>query len=115
MASISSATTWGEGRTDTWTPLTETNTDGIPVSAVGSGDRCFEATGTFGGATIVLQGSNDASNWYTLKDPGGTAISLTSTGLRQVLENPRYLRPLVSGGSGTSLTAILFTRKSKGK
>ncbi len=95
----------------TWTPLTETNADGRPCQFIGSGDRCFQATGTWGaGGTLVLQGSNDGTTWFTLKDAGGTAISFTSDGLRQVLENPVYIRPFVSAGTGVSVTAILQVR-----
>lgn len=111
MATVTSATTFGEATIFTWTPLTETNTDGLPVTDIGSGDRTFQVSGTFGGGTIVLQGSLDGSNWYTLKDPSSTAISLTSAGLRAVLENCKYIRPLVTAGTGVSLTAILMLRK----
>jgi hypothetical protein len=115
MATVVPTIIFGEGRTMTWTPLTETNADGTPAVDIGSGDRCFQATGTFGaGGTILLQGSLDGTNWYGLKDPAGAAISLTAAGLRQVLENPRYVRPFISAGTGVSITAILFTRKLEG-
>lgn len=116
MATVTSASTFGEGRTETWTPLTETNADGLPTGSVGSGDRCFQATGTFGaGGTIILEGSLDGSNWFGLKDPAGAAISLTAAGIRQVLENPRFLRPRVTAGTGVSITAMLFVRKLEGR
>ncbi len=112
MASVASATTFGEGRVHVWTPLTAVNADGIPVSDIGSGDRCFEVHGTFDGATIILEGSLDKANWYGLKDPAGNAISFTSAGLRQVLENPPHLRPRISvAGTAPSLTASLFIRR----
>ena len=65
---------------------------------------------TYGSATIVLQGSNDGTNWVTLNDPQGNAISFT-TGtpkLEQLLEVPRYIRPSTSGGTGTDITVQLY-------
>lgn len=115
MATVASTTTWGEGRTDVWTPLTETNSDGAPARSIGSGDRAFQVIGTFGaGGTVILEGSLDGTNWFGLKDPAGAAISFTSAGLRQVLENPSWLRPRVSAGTGVSVTASLFVRKLEG-
>jgi hypothetical protein len=112
MATVTHTTSVGEGKIITWTPLTETNADGTPTTNIGSGDRCFQVAGTFGtGGTILLQGSLDNSNWFGLKDPSGAAISLTAAGLRQVLENPAFIRPFVSAGTGVSVTAILFTRR----
>lgn len=112
MATVTNTTEHGEAIVHTWTQLTETNADGLPVKIVGSGDRTFQVFGTFGGGTIVLQGSLDGTNWVTLKDPSSTAISLTSAGLRAVLEGVTYIRPAVTAGTGVSLTAILMTRRA---
>ena len=60
-------------------------------------ERCVQFVGTFSTTTVVLQGSNDGSAWATLNDPLGTAISATATGsLFQVLESPRYIRPIIT-------------------
>lgn len=96
-----------------WTPLTSTNTDGAPLSRVKWADKTVQITGTFGTGTVVLQGSNDGTNWATLKDPSNTAISTTSAAVRAVLENPLYIRPLVTGGDGTtSITVTLVARRN---
>src|SRR6478609_3369664 len=113
MASISSTTTPGEAFTYTWTLLTETNSDGIPVTAIGSADRTVQVTGTFGGTTVTLQGSLDGTNWVTLNDPLGNAISFTATGLKAVLENCNYIRPKLTGGSSASITVKLLVRQAK--
>jgi len=95
----------------TWTPITENDT-AIATQFQGSGDRCFSVTGNFGaGGTVLLEGSNDDTNYFGLKDASGTAISLTAAGIRQVLEGPKYIRPRVSAGTGVSVTAILFVRR----
>lgn len=93
-----------------WTSLTENDT-AAAVEFPGNGDKTVQVTGTFGGATVVLQGSLDGSNWATLKDGAGTAISFTSAGLASVLENVAYVRPSASGGTSQSLTVRLFVAK----
>ena len=96
-----------------WTPLTSTNTDGSPLSRVKWADKTVTITGTFGTGTVVIQGSNDGTNWFTLKDPANAALSTTSTMLRAILENPLYIRPLVTGGDGTtSITVRLVARRN---
>lgn len=96
-----------------WTPLTTTNSDGAPCYYTGAGDRTIQVVGTFGaGGTIVIEGTLDGTNFATLKDAGGTALSLTAAGIRTVLENVLAIRPRVTAGDGTtSLTALLCVRK----
>lgn len=92
-----------------WTPLTTTNDTGTAIEMAGSSIRSIQFAGTFGaGGTIVLQGSNDGTNYVTLTDPQGTAISKTAAAIEQIEEVTRYIRPFVSAGDGTtSLTATL--------
>jgi hypothetical protein len=70
-------------------------------------------TGTFSvGGTVVLEGSNDGTNYSTLTDLTGTAISKTSAGVSVVAENPRFIRPHVTAGDGsTSLTVTVFGKR----
>ena len=64
----------------TWETLTSANAAGTAYGP--SGTRAAVATlqafGTFDSATLVLQGSNDGTNWETLSDTNGTAISLAA-------------------------------------
>lgn len=78
-------------------------------------DKCVHVFGVFSGGTITLQGSNEdgpsPSNGAPLTDPTQTLISITTTGIRQVLENPLYIRPVLTGGDvNTSLTVRLVCR-----
>jgi hypothetical protein len=79
-------------------------------------DKSLHVYGTFGvGATITFEGSNEdsptAGNSVGLTDPTQAAISFTAKGLKQVLENPLYVRPKVTGGDGTTaLTVRLVCR-----
>ncbi len=101
----------GEASVIAW-PTLANGDFGAAVQYAGMGDRSIQFHGTFGtGGTVVLQGSNDGSNWYTLTDPQGNAISKTAAGLEAVSEATAYVRPYVSAGDGTtSITATLFAR-----
>lgn len=112
MATVTNTTEHGEAIIHTWTPLTETNSDGLPVKLIGSGDRTIQVTGTFGGGTIILEGSLDGTNYFQLKDPSSTNISFTAAGLKAVLEGVTWIRPRVTAGTGVSLTAKLMTRRA---
>jgi hypothetical protein len=92
-----------------WTPLAAGD-DGAPVELPRLGARSVHVRGTFGGTTVTIQGSNEATptNWVTLSGPGGTALSFTSDGLRQVLDASRWIRPLSSGGSGATITVEMI-------
>ena len=73
-----------------------------------------QVTGTFGaGGSISVQGSNDGTNYAILKNAQGTAATFTAAGIQQIVELPRYMRPLVTAGDGTtSLTATLVARRA---
>ena len=96
----------------TWTGLLNGD-DGSPVEMPGSSDRSIQFTGTFGvGGTIVLEGSNDGTNYVSLTDPQGNAISKTAAGIEAVMELTRYIRPRVTAGDGTtSLVATLLVKR----
>lgn len=96
----------GNVRLVTWTGLANGD-DGAPVEWVDFADRCVQVTGTFGsGGSVTIQGSNDGTNWATMADPQGNALTVTSAKLEQVLELPRYVRPIVTAGDGTTSLAV---------
>lgn len=71
-------------------------------------DVTAQVIGTFGSATVKLQGSNDGTNWFDLTKKGGTsAASVTAAGGFTVNENPAYIRPATSGGTGTDVDVIV--------
>lgn len=93
----------------TWTGLLNGD-DGGPFEGGDWGDRTVQITGTFGvGGSISLEGSNDGTNYVVLTDPQGNAITKTAAGIEAVIELPRYIRPRVTAGDGsTSLTCTLY-------
>lgn len=91
----------------TWPSLGQ-NDDGSQEPAAHYPDKTVQVAGTFSGATVALEGSNDGTNWFILTDPLGVPVTFTATGLRIIIENPLYVRPKVTGGAGgTDVTVIL--------
>ncbi|MBL4757398.1 MAG: hypothetical protein JKY32_07120 [Rhizobiales bacterium] len=68
------------------------------------------ATGTFGGATITMQGSIDDVNFFTLKDAFGSNISFTVGGLAEFSTGARYLKFDMSGGTADDVDVIISLR-----
>jgi hypothetical protein len=112
QATLVDITPSGRSRLATWAPLANGD-DGAPVDWVDFADRCFQVSGTFGvGGSATIQGSNDGTTWSALADPQGNALTFTSTRIEQALELPRYVRPIVTAGDGTTaLTVTLCMRK----
>ncbi len=71
-----------------------------------------QVTGTFGGATVTLQGSNDGTNYVTLKDLSGADISFTTAGLAYFDGRTLYIRPGISGGSSDDVDVTVIYRGS---
>ena len=62
-------------------------------------------------STAVLEGSNDGTNWFPLKDLGQSNISFTSDGLVDFTSAAVYLRPALSGGTDTG---VVFSMSIQG-
>jgi hypothetical protein len=102
----------GEISLTTWVAVAAGDTCEPFVLSVYS-DRVVQVEGTFGGASIALKGSNDATNYHTLTDPQGNALSFTAGGLETVMELPYYIKPTITGGDGTtSLNITLSGRRN---
>jgi hypothetical protein len=84
---------------------------GVQIDLTDYADRSVQVEGTFGSATITIQGSNDGTNWQTVRGPDSVALTFTASGLKQVLETTLYLRVISAGGTGTSVTVTLVGRK----
>ena len=97
-----------------WSGLSTGDT-GQRTSLARLADRTIEVGGTFGGATVVIQGSlrtdPQESEWLTLVDSGGIPLSFTSAGIQSVMQQTLYIRPKVVGGTGTSIDVFLLGRR----
>jgi hypothetical protein len=84
---------------------------GKPVLFAQFPDRTVTATATFG--SVTLRGSNKAApddavagDWFNLTDPQGNAITLTAAGGKLIAENPLWISPITTGGSGYVVTVV---------
>lgn len=98
----------GKGHVYTW--VLATGDDGAPIENVDFADRSVQVEGTFGGASVLIEGSNDTTTFRTLTDPQGNDLSVSTAKIEMVTEVTRLLRPRVTGGSGASLTVSLLAR-----
>jgi hypothetical protein len=102
-----------EANIATWT-LANGET-GEAVQFPGSTSKSVQFSGTFGaGGTVVLEGSNDGTTYFTLTDGDTNSLSKTSAALEHVYENTLYLRPRVTAGDGTtSIKIVLMVKRAK--
>ena len=99
----------------TWV-LTNVDNDGAPVGPnhADYADRAVQMFGTFGGAAVAIQGSNDdGTTWFTVDDPQGVDLSLSAAGGKAVSEITERMRPLLTGGAASSVTVAMTCRRQR--
>ncbi len=94
----------------TWPPAAETDTFAA-ISLPQRADRTFQVWGTFGGATLSLNGSNDSVHYSILHDAFGNDVSLSASGIAQVTESSLWVQPITQNGSGSSVTVVMTFRR----
>jgi|GEM_PF-970274 len=99
----------------TW-PLTSANTDGAVVEWTEWVDRTWVVdSAAWGGATLVIQGSNDLTNWFTMTNAAGAAALSFTVGTVlgfTSVEGPRYARPNLSvAGTNAVVGVTLLARR----
>lgn len=91
----------------TWANMT-TGDVGAGVALAYAADLSCQQSGTIGGATTTWQGSNDNVNWHPMTQRGSTAdMSYTTASLHLAQENPAFIRPVVTGGTGVTIKAVV--------
>ena len=99
----------------------------IPQSSTGTTDQLsrfpahsIQISGTFGGATVTVEGSDDGVTYFTLtgENPaGGADVAVSATAATRFdVPNvvPQHVRPKVTGGDGTTAITVTITSKSFG-
>lgn len=71
-------------------------------------DKSIQVSGTFGGASVALHGSNDGTNFAALNDASGTVIAITTAKIKAVLENTFQIKPVITGGAAQSLNVSML-------
>lgn len=69
-----------------------------------------QISGTFGGATITLQCSNDGTTWFNMSDVTGTAMTATGNSFFEFSTAALYIRPAISGGTDDDVDVTLVLR-----
>lgn len=104
----------------TWAGLNTTDTDGQPLQFAGHADKTVHVFGTFGGASVSFQASNDPrvltdpgnAAWFTMDDINGLPMTYSSNGGDMLVLNPRFTRPVLTGGNGTTDITVIICCKS---
>ena len=94
-----------------WQDFNTTDTEvGVLVSGATGVIGCMQVSGTFGGATVTLQGSTDNSDFRTLLDLSGNPITFTSAGIRDFSTAAPYVRPIATGGTGDNVSVTIIVQ-----
>lgn len=100
--------------TITWTPIATGDTI-VASRKLGQSYRYHASitiTGTFGGGTVTMSGSNNDSAYATVKDLNSTAVSTATAAVFEVTSGLPYLKPTVSGGAADATTVIAVIRRT---
>jgi hypothetical protein len=82
----------------------------FPVAAQAAVAGAVQFSGTFGGATVGLQASNDGVTFFDIKELGGSPISTSSAALFEFTTAAMYLRPVITGGTGDAVNVVMVLR-----
>ncbi len=95
----------------TWASVTESDTfKQYELSEVVSEISCH-ITGTFGTATVTIQGGNVTSEMLDMVQIGGATASATSADIFSLLDRPLFIQPVASGGTSQSVTVYMLVRR----
>lgn len=83
---------------------------GLPVSFSQYSDRSVQVVGTLAGGSVTVEGSLDGTNYVPLTDPQGNNLLITTSKIEMITELVRFLRPVISSGSGASVKVIVLLR-----
>lgn len=94
------------------------NPDGAPIQVPEWADVTWVARGTWGGATLKIQGSDDGTNFVATPGlsnaAGGAEAVVTADKIFTIIERPRFVRPiLTTAGVGAILTIVALCRRGQ--
>lgn len=92
----------------TWANMTDGDTGG-EINWINFADRSVQVFGAFGQVTI--EGSNNGTDWATLRNASGDSLVMTSAKVEQVLEVCLYVRPVVTG-VGSNISIVMVGKES---
>ena len=100
-----------------WEGLQVNQDTGIPFACPNYATKSIQVVGTFGGATLTIEGSNmiDTPAYAPQVDNLEEAIEFTSEGIKQIFSNTYWIRPRISSGAGatTNLSVYLVAHTTR--
>ena len=104
----------GGGLKVTWSSITEADVGVAWDGGVMYPNKSVHVEGVTSGDTIVIEGSDDESNYLTLTDKQGGDLSFANAdGIRKIEENPRLIRPGQPTGTGVSINVTITASRGK--
>jgi hypothetical protein len=95
----------------TWADIVTGDTiTAFPVAAQAAVAGAVQFGGTFGGATVGLQVSNDGTTFFDMKDLSGATVAATSAALFEFTTAAMYIRPVVTSGSANAIDVTVVLR-----
>ena len=92
-----------------WTPMGNADTGTVEETSR-LPNKSVTFAGTFGGATVTLEASDDGVNFFTINDIKGNAVSTLVAARFDIVDVPQFIRPKTASGSGTAVTVTLISR-----
>ena len=95
----------------TWAAVTESDTFQQLALDAAFSEISVHITGTFGGATVTIQGGNVSTEMLNLLQIGGATASATAADIFSLVDRPLYIQPSHSGGTSESMNVYMLVRK----
>ena len=96
----------------TWTPVTQADTC-APIELPDLPDKSVHVFGTFGGASVAVNGSNNSgASFAALRSPDSVTIAITTETIKAILENTQQVVPAATGGTAQSLSISMLCKQN---
>ena len=86
--------------------------DSDPIALPDHTERTVQINGTIG--TTIIEGSLDNTNYVTLTDVAGNALSFTADSLATITEATRTVRARNTAGAGVSALVTIMLKGCRG-
>lgn len=96
----------------TWTGVSTADTMSAfgPLQGKSAEFASVLLSGTWGGSTATLTGSEDGTTFLTLKDRTNNNISATANARFEISTSASYLKPTSSGGTADNIDVVVVLR-----
>lgn len=92
---------------NTWVLTSAEATGSVWFSPCSLAVASAQILGSFGGGTVLLEVSNDGTNWSQLTDKNGDVVSASTAAMFDISSAAAFVRARISGGSGVSVQVAL--------